>query len=71
MQVKISSKDMESHYYNLDFYFVNIPDEELYDYIENQLEIDWDREDIFILLPVLNKGSDQGEKVYFLTRVTM
>ena len=33
MQVKISSKDMESHYYNLDFYFVNIPDEELYDYI--------------------------------------
>lgn len=71
MQVKISSKDMESCYYNLDFYFVNIPDEELYDYIENQLEFDWDREDIFILFPILNKGSDQGEEVYFLTYASM
>lgn len=71
MQVRISSKDMESCYYNLDFYFANIPDEELYDYIENQLEIDWDKEDIFILLPELNKGSDQGEEVYFLTHASM
>lgn len=71
MQVKIGSKDMESCYYNLDFYFANIPDEELYDYIENQLEIDWDKEDIFILLPELNKGSDQGEEVYFLTHASM
>lgn len=71
MQVKISSKDMESHYYNLDFYFANIPDEELYEYIGNQLEIDWDREDVFILFPVLNKGSDQGEGVAFLTHAAM
>ncbi|MDO4333962.1 MAG: hypothetical protein Q4C58_14940 [Eubacteriales bacterium] len=71
MQVKISSKDMESCYYNLDFYFANIPDEELYDYIENQLEIDWDKEDVFILLPVLNKGNDREEEVYFLTHASM
>lgn len=71
MQVKISSKDMESCYYNLHFYFVNIPDEELYDYIEKQLTIDWDREDIFILFPILNKERNQGEEVYFLTHASM
>lgn len=43
MQVKVSSKDMESCYYNLDFYFVSI----------------------------LNKGSDQGEEVCFLTYASM
>lgn len=71
MQVRISSKDMESCYYNLDFYFADIPDQELYDYIENQLQLDLDKEDIFILFPVLNKRSDQDEEVIFLTHAAM
>lgn len=71
MQVKISSKDMESCYYNLDFYFVNIPDEELYNYIKNQLEIDMDKEDIFILIPVLNKGNNEDGEAIFLTHAAM
>ena len=71
MQIKIGSKDMESCCYNLDFYFANIPDEELYDYIKNYLRIDWDKEDIFILLPILNKESNQDEEVIFLTHATM
>ena len=71
MQIKISSKDMESCYYNLDFYFVNVPDEELPDYIESQLQIDFDKEDVFILFPDLSIGRYQGEEVYFLTHAAM
>lgn len=71
MQVRVGSKDMKSCYYNLDFYFANILDEELYDYIENQLRLDWDKEDIFILFPMLNKELDEDEEVISLTHATM